>query len=430
MNSKEVLTQQRSVALAEWLLAAVFFLCPLTNLLVIKGEGHFGVSWSDTFLVAAMVAYLPVAMTQGVSLRIPTFLLVSAALLCIASLGSYADGAGSASLVNFSKLLISFLILPVASMWITAGRRAPVLRMLWFWLAGAVLSAIVALLDKSGISFLGWENSARNFSGRAAGIAFHPNALGYACALLIPVSIYLAVISRRQVHKYFCIASLGLLIAALLASGSRGSVLAMSLGLLVWIPSPLALRITRGHAKGLVLLGVGLLTVTLMWLLFGEELLKEPTSALSRLLAQLDDTRRSNDQRTEALAYGLSEFWSAPVFGNGFTNIRRMHNAVVQMLYCGGVIAVAASSIWWLGLFNCWQQLHRHTHLFLRADTLLSKLFLSVALVVITNNLFQPLLTDRNGYILFGLMLGVVVFPVRTPIQTMSASETSNAVAP
>lgn len=391
---------------AELFLAAAFFFCPLNRWLLI--EGQFGVSWSDAFLAAAVLAYLPIAVGQKISLRIPAFLLISAVLLSVSCLCSFVLGAGGGSVVKFLKLLISFLLVPLAGMWIVSGRVDATQRLLWLWLAGASLSAFAAVLDKNGFSLFGWENPASRFGGRAAGITYHPNYVGFSSALLIPVAFYLMTAQRSVFLRLVCVGLIGLLTAALLASGSRGSVLALAAAVVVWMPNPLGQRFTARQVQAMTIGVIAILALSSVLLLFGEQMFGDTTSALSRIFRPLSDTEVSNSIRTEALEIGLNGFWSSPLFGVGYSDIRGVHIAVVQMLYCGGLLAFAAGALWWLGMLDQWQKLRRAMPSLTPEFAWLPRMFFSVALVVIVNNMTQPLLTDRNGFMCFGLMLGLL----------------------
>ena len=132
--------------------------------------------------------------------------------------------------------LVALLVLPwlVVSVVNCTGR--PVYPIAWAWMAGAALSAGVALSDFLGLSQIGPEvTGLSHFSGREAGLATHPNNLGFSCVMTVPVAIHLA--SKRHLLGVGCLA---LLVCGILLSGSRGSQLGLVLALVltaVLVPS-------------------------------------------------------------------------------------------------------------------------------------------------------------------------------------------------
>lgn len=397
--------------LVGWLLAIAFFLCPATTWLLIPGI----LSWSDVFLLAAVLVYIPGTVLRQEGLQIPTFALFSVGLLVIASMVSYTNHTNSLNPANCLKFVISLLVVPTSIMWCTRGKQDAIHRALWFWLIGTCLSALIAVLSKYGISVHGLQDESTVFGGRPSGLTYHANVLSYTCALLIPVAIYLAVTARTPLIRWICIGAIGLLSDGILVSGSRASILAVMASGLVWLPNPFK---TKVHRSELIILAGGILVIAgiAFYILLSDNPFEDSTNALSRLFGNLNESQRSNDARTRAARIAYDGFSGAPIFGQGFEHIRRAHNSSLQILHSGGIVSFGAVILWWAGMGRNWWRLHLNAMKRMAAnEVMMLKMFLSIALVEIVNGAFEPLLTDRNGYIAFGLMLGLLFSPKLVP---------------
>lgn len=395
------------LALAGWLLAVGFFLCPASTWLLIPGV----LSWSDAFLLAAVLVYFSGTALQHKGLQIPICILLTVSLLLIACLGSYVNYSEDINPINCLKFVASLFLIPICVMWCTKGHRDLIDRALWFWLAGTCFSALVAVLSKYGFPVFGLQDKSTVFAGRPSGLTYHANVLSYTCALLIPVAIYLAITRKAAVPRYICIAAIALLIDGVLVSGSRAALIAVMASGLVWLPNFLK---TRVHRSELIILGTGMLAIfcTVLFILFSDDPFQDSTNALSRLFGGFNESQQSNDARTKAAHVAYLGFSEAPLFGQGFEHLRRSHNGVLAILHSSGIVGLAGMLIWWGGIsFYWWQLRGQAMRRGYTADIMLCKMFLAVALVEIVNGAFEPLLTDRNGYISIGLMLGLLLSP-------------------
>ncbi|MGH8540021.1 MAG: O-antigen ligase family protein [Stenotrophobium sp.] len=386
----------------EWLLGAAFFFCPATAWLLVPGT----LSWSDAFLLAAILLFLIRTVLNRTKLPIPVFIFIAAAFLIVSGLASFINNSEPLNLINWLKFLISLFVIPVIIMWLTSADRESTDRMLWFWLAGTGLSALVAILSKYGILVPFLYDKSTVFAGRPAGLAFHPNSLAYTCALLTPVATYLATTARTRTVRWVCVATTALLFDAILVSGSRGSLLAATLGFTAWLPNPFRRSV---HRNDLFILATGVLAIAAVSssILLSDNPFEDSSSALSRLLDNSVQVQKSNDERSVVAAIAYDKFEAAPIFGQGFEDIRNSHNSGLQILQCGGIVGSTGILLWWIGMIGCWIRLRvqaqrEQTHRVL----FLSQMFQAIALVVIVNGTVEPFLTDRNGYIPFGLMLG------------------------
>ncbi|MGH8540009.1 MAG: O-antigen ligase family protein, partial [Stenotrophobium sp.] len=389
----------------EWLLGVAFFLCPATAWLLIPGT----LSWSDAFFLAAILLFLIHVALNRTSLQVPIFIFIAAAFFIIAGLASFINNTSPLNLINWLKFLISLFAIPVVIMWMTSEDRESIDRMLWFWMAGTCVSALVAILSKYGILVPFLYDKAADFAGRPGGLTFHPNSLSYTCALLVPVAIYLAVTVHAKTARWISIAAIALLVDGILVSGSRGSLLAAFLGSLVWLPNPFKRFM---HRSDFIALAVGALTITAVtfFILLSDKPFADPTSALSRLFGQSNQTQLSNDARSRAAENAYAKFEAAPIFGQGFEDIRISHNGGLQILQCSGIVGATGILLWWTGMIGCWLWLRLRGLALKQAvyrELMLLQMFQAIAVIVIVNGTVEPFLTDRNGYFPFGLLLGL-----------------------
>jgi hypothetical protein len=246
--------------------------------------------------------------------------------------------AGEAPYVVGLEWLVALLVLPwlVVSVVNCTGR--PVYPIAWAWMAGAALSAGVALSDFFGLSQIGPEvTGLPHFSGRETGLATHPNNLGFSCVMTVPVAIHLA--SKRHLIGVGCVA---LLVCGILLSGSRGSQLGIVLALVlaaVLVPSrarltPLMVYITCWAG---VIIAWQWDTVTAQ---FGEML----------RFANTGDTLRSNSLRSLLARQALSDFDYNPAIGIGYEVLVDAHSIYLQILAAGGLLLATGMVLFWFGL--------------------------------------------------------------------------------
>lgn len=369
------------------------------------------------------MVYFPGISLRRERLQIPAFILLAVSLLSIACLVSYINHTDPLNPINCLKLVISML-LPACIMWCTRGRHEVIHQALWCWLLGTCFSALIAVLYKHGVSVSGLQDESTIFGGRPSGLTYHANVLAYTCALLIPVAIYLAITARSTLIRTLCIAAIGLLVNGVLVSGSRASVLAVFASGIVWLPNPFKPKVHRGE---LFILVGGALVITgiVFYMLISDNPFEDSTNALSRLFGDLSTSQQSNDARSNVARIAYDGFSAAPLFGQGFEHIRIAHNSTLQILHSGGLVSLTAAIVWWAGMTGNWRRLYiRAMKQAATSEVMMMKMFMAIAVAEIVNGAFEPLLTDRNGYIALGLMLGLWFSPklARTPDQVRAVT--------
>lgn len=363
-------------------------------------------SISDAFFLAALAGHARFdGRILGDVSGLP-WLLASALLFACSGLIVWATGDMHAEPINAAKLIFSMTVFPLLLV-LTVG--TDLRRLNWVllaWMAGGAFSAGVAVASRSGISLLGFHDPTAASGGRALGLAYHPNVLGYTCALIAPVALYMAIHHRRWMMKWIALVALATLIYGLHLSGSRASVLALGLGAaypvlssLLGRQSPLILTATFGLAGALAL----------MYAILGEfdtvmsDAFRE--SAIGRALGLSSTVAGSNYERRLYMEFAWEQFQENPIFGAGYGWLRGAHVHVLAILHSGGLLGFSAFLCWGMAvLLTC-----RRIAVGLGAAAAVSgrelwPVIVAGLLIWVINGALQPVLPDRNGYILIAAL--------------------------
>ena len=336
-----IIVDARAILVAAAGLAALIL---VRGLLALGGQGVAGVAWagaaftapfngvrvssvvavSDVFLVLAVLAMLA-AMVVGerepttASVRSSPYegVLLGVAVIAVGgTLGTLFAAHPVASFTGIAKFALAAggSILAVR-LWAPSARQAR-----WFcslWLGGAVVSSLWALTF-----------GARTV-GRPLGLSNHPNHLGMVCLLATGISLGFAL-SRRRPARGLALASLPILVAVLMASGSRAALL----GSLVMIPTVAVLtyRVQLAVSAGAVAAVVGIAVLT--------GVVDVPAqSALGRLFGDVA-VPAGDVSRIDLLGSSVDRFASHPLTGEGFEFAQEAHNIYLQVLVAAGPLGL------------------------------------------------------------------------------------------
>ena len=189
---------------------------------------------------------------------------------------------------------------------------------MWYVL-GAAVNAIVAITGGELVV------------GRSIGFTNHPNHLGLAMLLALFLAIATLGSPNKFVSRVTAVSILPI-IAAIILSGSRGALLASSVGLLALI------LMKRGRATpwlSVVALAVVLLAFTL------PQTLRSGTSGFGRLFSPTDSEAASGSERLLFYREATELIRDSPVFGEGFSQALVFHSVPLQVLVVGGVFGLA-----------------------------------------------------------------------------------------
>lgn len=303
------------------------------------------------------------------------------------------------------KLVFSLAIFPILLAIIVDHDWRRLDYILLAWLAGAATTAAVAVASRYGIPVFGFIDAAAA-SGRAYGLSYHPNQLAYTGALTAPVAIYFLVRVPDWRGRALALVALFLVLAGLHLSGSRAALLSfllavgvVSLGLLRLRYAAAYLMITVGSVAVAVLLATLVVELGLPIARGIEE------SAIGRILGLSEGAGQSNAGRLELMRHGWEQFLTSPFFGHGYGHIRWSHFHILSILHSGGLLGLLAFLVWLVGIGTmCWRVatgLHRIEPAIFRT---LWPVCVAGLVIWFVDNAFQPLMTDRSGYVLVGVL--------------------------
>ncbi|WP_084844638.1 O-antigen ligase family protein [Prescottella equi] len=317
-----------------------------------------GIQVSDTLLAFALALVALQICQNKCQWRIPGWLWVAPAavvsVMCFRFLFEVSNGYMNSRLtagLNLSSNMkalfwvIALILLPVVIIAATAeDRRTPRLVMLAF-IVGAAVSAGVAVVD-----FLGFTNIAesllgyRNITARQNGLALHPNTLGFAATLAVPMAAYFLGLQIRARGVWFFSVVLVLLGCGVALSGSRGAQAAFVLALLA------SVLLANGRVRGTIArrIGtVGLISFAAFYMLSSYI----PDSArleLFRFAGHASNVADSNADRLSLASQAISDFNSYPIFGIGISYITAAHSIYLQLLSAGGLVLVFGMGAYWI----------------------------------------------------------------------------------
>lgn len=165
--------------------------------------------------------------------------------------------------------------------------------------------------------------------GRAIGYAIHPNALGHSCVMGVAACVWLW--DRASTTRWRLIWAGGALlnVGALMQSGSRGGVVGLGVGMIVYLclRGNLRLRLAAIAGGWLIVL---VLVAGVVQLPAGNP--------IQRLFVGGANTEGSNEARRELLEEDIENIGEAPVFGKGYKTVVDVHNVYFQGWIGGGAL--------------------------------------------------------------------------------------------
>ena len=334
---------------------------------------------SDLILTAAVVLLLPRFEIDNAR----RMLVPGLAVVLVALGGSIGTAATSGADVGGSaEMLIRFVVASLGVMLLVVSWR-PGLEQIksfgWLWIVGGAISALVALLIPDLDTY-----------ARPPGLTPHPNHLAIISLILLGVAFGLIASSPTRKPALAGLAIASILMAAIVASGSRAGLAA---ALLVVLLASIATRsrITIATTVGVVVVGVALVLAGVT----GQE------NALERLVE--DGTERGG--RREAVnAAGWERFKGHPVTGVGFEDVLEPHNFPLMLASSAGVLGIIGGAmIIVLALRSYALSLRRRMAEHPERAALVAGLSAAV-IGYLAAAVFQNVLWDRNVWIAIALM--------------------------
>lgn len=273
----------------------------------------------------------------------PVFPRLWLAALCVVPMAAVIAGTTTsiiASTIVGVKIALLIGLAPFVIRYFVLQDRNFVRRALTGFVVVQTLSAIAGLVQVTGVTILG---RAAN-SGRANGLAVHPNVLGIMCALTLLICISVLPRSRGWM-RLLLVAVTAVNAAALFATGSLSSLLAAVVGAVVLL---ICMRIT-GRA---VILLIGATTLAFVGLsIFGYDTTVLTGSVEERVdvVTGVSDGVASLNVRERTYDYAWQSISGDPITGVGMDGVNEatfdgstvVHNYVLRGWYQGGFLLFA-----------------------------------------------------------------------------------------
>lgn len=281
-------------------------------------------------------------------------------------------------MITAVKWLVALVILPALVSYVGQRDSRIIRRVALAWMFGAVVSSLVAVSDFVGTTsigegLVGYVNS----SSRQSGLASHANNLGVACAIAIPIALYLF-----QTRRLMATLSVIILMVGAFMSGSRGAQVASAIALL------LTLIIARRTRRIVLRLIIFVAVVIFLGSLLIPDLIAE-----AQVLLRFgdNDVADSNFGRTHIALQALDDFYYSPFIGIGLEVITYAHSVPLQLLSAGGLVLALSFYMFWYKLVRAGYAMRNdHGHL---AGVAVVSILVWLAVGIIENQL-----TDRYLY--------------------------------
>lgn len=387
-----------------YLILAFAFFCPATAWTFAKKT----LSYADLALILAMFSVALAGLTGKLRITVPLIpVAVSAGLLAVASSTASITGDPS-GILDCLKLIFAITVAPLICAWSTQERfKERTTALLTAWMLGAVLSALVGVLSRHGISLLGLFDSRAGSGGRAMGLTYASTSLAY-CSTLALTSCAVLFMQGNLMRRLLALGSAGILLYAIYLSGSRISVAAAAV---MALPFLWQLLTRSSDVRGQIVLVTGSFFLLLFAVLVisGELALGDTNSAIARLLGQSSSVKHSDLVRAQIHDHAWQEFYSSPFIGAGFQNIRIAHSYTLQLLHSAGVIGLALFLAWLAWLCSLMLQVRTHAKKDLETGnpSILWAALIALLLGWFIHGLTQTFITDRNGYFWVTMLLAL-----------------------
>lgn len=300
----------------------------------------------DVFIVAAAIFAAIHSLARSAVPRVPVWMLFGLGALVFHVLVTTYFSDNAAEQADGAKLILAIGAFPLTTYVVLfRDERALSVAAIAF-IAGGVTNALVSYLQVMGIAPPALGHSGREFLGRYSAMTVHPNHLGMHCALALSFALAPVLHARgSRILKLAYWVCVTVLAGGVFVSGSRAAIGASVavLGVALFISS----RHRRRFFVSVLVLGPLLMAVTTTYPSWSAQISEEsPLRAVlhsfDRMFGRVDDVAESDAERKDAIVQAIDGWLSAPVFGNGYSDIRAGHNVYLQVLNAAGIVGFAA----------------------------------------------------------------------------------------
>lgn len=374
-----------------------------------------GLAFADGALVAsAGVALIHFTVARNAVLAPPWLVLAGAGLLLAGVVSSAGQADFSGNLLPTVRFTIALTLTPMLIGALTDGPDARRL-IIGAWVLSAAANAAVGLSDFVGLTEVGSQFFPDNSTGRVNGLTSHPNHLGLACAMTIPVVLW--CLRAPKEGAPFGRTTSGVLLALLAGgvylSGSRAALVGAAAGCAFTVL--LAARTARAAVGVLVLFAVVTAMVSIAPSLAVDQ--TGDPNVFERLRGD-PGAQESDAGRLISFVEAQRAFTSRPIFGNGFEQVLGAHDIYLQLLQAGGLVAFIAFGLFAVGTLRLGSDLRRKDH---SSQDLVAGLMAAMCVWLVAG-LFQNAIYDRYLYVPAGLLLGLAVASLRSDERKGQAS--------
>lgn len=283
-------------------------------------------------------------------------------------------------LFHGAKWLLALAVLPVTIADVGKDDATFVQRLSTASLAGATVSAFIAITDLLGLTSINSILIAiGGATARQSGLTSHPNHLGLSVSIVAPLAIALAIRSRRVGIPVTL-----LLMGGAIVSGSRAG----QAGFVLAVTATVALSARARRFAPILIVAAGITTAGIVWAKPG---LVDTIATLFRFDTTDRYVAQSNEERAGLSNQAISDFEHRPIDGVGLDVLTQAHNIYLQIVAAGGLILAGAMFAYLAGMLSAAFAERRS------GDPL--GLYLLVAIVVwLASGTFGTQLTDRYLY--------------------------------
>ena len=370
---------------------------------------------SDVLLaVAAVLLAITAARTRTLPMSVPVWLPVAGAGLLAAgflvelfppsrpsqieldrevSLDELEGASNLGHLVRFEVALVA------APLLIAAGART--FRRAWLliglWLGSVALNCLVAVADSLGarlddrLTGVDYTVHVRGQPDRMSGLMTHPVGLSLACAMAMPVAVWLTLNASGR-RRLALTALVGLLVVGIVLTAARAGLVGGALGAVVILV--IDRRFRRTAVIVVIAAAVAIPAGAAAGIQGAERLLGRGTAVAS------------DERRTLGYEQAWADIQDRFVVGWGFRYVRSAHNIYLQVLQAGGVLALAAFLTFVWGTLRAALRLSSHREVSEAGQGMARALAVSMG-VWLLFGLVQNSIFDRYLYVPAGLLLGL-----------------------
>jgi O-antigen ligase len=355
---------------------------------------------SDVFLLAGGLLLILSLMVRPTGYRVlPSWLFITNGIVLIPGLLSmFISDNLQEDILGLTRFMLAALFVPVILG--EAGRYEHQRKLLINgWIIFTAFNAGIAFSDLVLRTSIGWKITGFEWLGRTGGLAVHPNHLGLACAMALPVSlVQMSIVKQLNRQLIWLLIPLALMVGVLV-SGSRAALIGSGAGLVMLC------FLNNRLIKPLLLIFIISLLLLSIAVKYQPGIFDLLNYGWNRLLGGVS-VGESDAIRLEYYSETYLEFIENPLIGVGFGIVRRSHNIYLQILQAGGALALIGFLAFIVRFLLFGWNLTLEKRMAAHNRDVAKALLTSIVIWLIVG-LVQNQISDRFLYIPMGLILSM-----------------------